>query len=100
MGRLIRNVFVGGSWYGPAYGNADSVPAEVAEQIGDLAWDTQAAPEVIPAVVPGQAPPRAGRGSGRDAWAAYAASLGVEVPGDATREDIIAAVDKKETPDA
>ena len=93
MRRLIRNVFVGGSWYGPAYGNADRVPAEVAEQIGGLAWEAQAAPEVIPAAVPGQAPPRAGRGSGRDAWAAYAASRGVDVPGDASREDIIAAVD-------
>lgn len=39
------------------------------------------------------APPRAGKGSGRDEWAAYAASLGVEVDAEAGRDDIIAAID-------
>lgn len=38
-------------------------------------------------------PPRAGKGSGRNEWAAYAASLGIAVDPDATRDDIIAAVD-------
>jgi hypothetical protein len=37
----------------------------------------------------GQAPPRAGKGSGRDAWAAYAAERGVQVDDDASRDDII-----------
>lgn len=40
-----------------------------------------------------EAPPRAGKGSGRDEWAAYAASLGVDVDDDAGRDDIIAAVE-------
>lgn len=40
-------------------------------------------------------PPRAGKGSGRDAWAAYAAGLGVDVDDDATRDEIIEAVDGK-----
>jgi hypothetical protein len=35
-------------------------------------------------------PPRSGKGSGKEAWAAYADSLGVDVPGDASRDDIVA----------
>jgi len=38
-------------------------------------------------------PPLSGKGSGRPAWAGYAASLGVEVTHDMTREDIVAAVE-------
>lgn len=38
-------------------------------------------------------PPRSGKGSGVEAWREYAASLGIEVPGDASRDDIIAVVD-------
>lgn len=30
---LKRNVFVDGKWYGPAHGNADAVPADVASKI-------------------------------------------------------------------
>lgn len=40
------------------------------------------------------APPRAGRGSGFDAWKAHAESLGIEVPDDAQRDDVIELVDK------
>jgi hypothetical protein len=42
------------------------------------------------------APPRAGKGSGRSEWAAYAESVGVTVDEDATRDEIIAAVDAAE----
>lgn len=35
-------------------------------------------------------PPRSGRGSGKEAWAAYASSQGVDVAEDASRDDIIA----------
>jgi hypothetical protein len=38
-------------------------------------------------------PPRAGAGSGLDAWKAYAAAQGIQVPDDAKREDIFALVD-------
>ena len=38
-------------------------------------------------------PPKAGPGSSRDAWADYAASVGVTVDDDATRDDIIAAIE-------
>lgn len=37
-------------------------------------------------------PPRSGAGSGADAWAAYAATVGVDVADDASREDIITAL--------
>jgi hypothetical protein len=40
------------------------------------------------------APPLGGPGSGRDAWVAYAESLGVEVTEDMTRDDIVAAVEE------
>lgn len=39
-------------------------------------------------------PPRSGRGSGFDAWADHAANLGLDVPEDATRDDIVALVDE------
>lgn len=41
-----------------------------------------------------QPPPRAGAGSGRDVWAAYAESKGVEVTDDMTRDEIIEAVEE------
>jgi hypothetical protein len=37
------------------------------------------------------APPRAGRGSGLEVWEAFADSVGVTYPAEATRNDIIAA---------
>ena len=40
-------------------------------------------------------PPTSGRGSGRDAWASYAALLGFEVDDDMSRDDIIAALDEE-----
>lgn len=39
-------------------------------------------------------PPQGGPGSGKEAWAAYADALGVEVDDDASRDDIIDAVEK------
>jgi hypothetical protein len=42
-----------------------------------------------------QAPPRSGAGSGADAWRAYAEAIDVEIPADAGRDDIIAAVDAR-----
>jgi hypothetical protein len=39
-------------------------------------------------------PPKAGRGSGREAWADYAHNVvGIEVPDDWNRNDIVAAVE-------
>lgn len=39
-------------------------------------------------------PPRSGKGSGLDAWIAYAELLEIDVPEDATRDDVIALVDE------
>jgi hypothetical protein len=46
-----------------------------------------------------EAPPKSGAGSGRDVWAAYAESLGVEVTGDMTRDEIIEAVEEADDGD-
>jgi len=42
-------------------------------------------------------PARAGRGSSLEAWQAYADARGIEYANDATRDDIIAAVDATES---
>lgn len=41
----------------------------------------------------GGEPPRAGRGSGLEAWTAYAETLEIEVPDGASRDDVIELVD-------
>lgn len=41
-------------------------------------------------------PPKGGAGSGLDEWLAYAADHGIDVPDDATRDDVIAAVEAAE----
>lgn len=38
-------------------------------------------------------PPKAGQGSSAEAWRTYAAAVGVEVAGDASRDDVITAVE-------
>ena len=69
-------------------------------------WSGPAAVEVTPegvvvaseAVVEGQGttePPRAGEGSGTEVWREYATALGLEIADDASRADIIAAVDAR-----
>lgn len=49
--------------------------------------------EALPEVE-SHAPPRAGKGSGRDEWAAYAESQGVDVTDDMTRDEIIEATEE------
>jgi hypothetical protein len=108
--RLRTFVHVGGVAYGPD----DEVPAEVAEQIGDHAWadedgdqddgdETRVGfedPRAQQSPTPtsggtGEAPPRSGRGSGRDAWVAYAEANGLDVGEDRTREQIIADLEER-----
>jgi hypothetical protein len=69
---------------------------QVAAESGvDLEAEEATEPEPEPEPEPeDQAPPRAGPGSGRDAWAAYAESKGVDVSDDMTRDEIIAAVEE------
>lgn len=89
--RLIAYVHVDGVAYGPD----SKVPADVAKRIGDHAWTDadEAAADEQPAGggQSTEAPPRSGRGSGVDAWRAFAEQHDVEVAADASREDIIAA---------
>lgn len=44
------------------------------------------------------APPKSGAGSGRDAWAEYAAARGVTVPEGASRDDIVGALESAGQP--
>ncbi|MFF7171094.1 hypothetical protein [Streptomyces pseudovenezuelae] len=98
--RLKTFVHVGGNAYGPD----DEVPAEVAERIGDHAWqdDSEAPGEDEPEAVgftdprtsqqqTVEAPPRSGRGSGIEAWLAFAEAQGVGTDSDMNRDDVIAA---------
>lgn len=49
MSILVRNVNVDGVWWGPAWGNADQVPAEVAARITNpKAWDGGKVPGADP----------------------------------------------------
>jgi hypothetical protein len=116
-----------GVWYGPDYGDG-TVPAEVAKQVGphvfgeypeqvDVAEapveDVKNAPASegrderlgqeaqsggAPDDVVGSAPPKAGPGSGVDAWRTYAEANGVEVDEDASRTEVIDAVEKAGLP--
>jgi hypothetical protein len=99
MPRLKAFVHVAGTVYGPD----DDVPPEVAVRITNPnAWEGGVPPSFddeddgSPGASGAAAvePPRSGPGSGKDAWAAYAAARGLEVPADADRAAIIAAVDK------
>lgn len=104
--RSYVHVPVGMDWV--VYGPGDEVPAEHAALITNpKAWaedSAEVAPEVVvddteqgsvgevPAPAGSEAPPRAGKGSGRDAWAAFAESRGVLVEDTDSRDEIIAAV--------
>ena len=57
--------------------------------------ESQATPTEPAADTP---PPKGGAGSGAQAWRDYATSKGVEVPADASREDVIATLDAAGVP--
>lgn len=93
--RLTKTVVVRDpKTFGPkVFHPGDDVPAWAADLITNpTAWsseeDTEDTPEgdESPPV-----PPTSGKGSGRDAWAAYANAKGVEVEEDMSRDDIVAA---------
>ena len=85
-------------WFAPG----DDVPSWAAEQITNpSAWETapkglkldesggapaDASPDSQDAA---EEPPLGGAGSGVAAWKAYAEGLGIEVPDDASRDDIV-----------
>lgn len=71
----------------------DDVDDETAARITNpKAWQSDSPEESSAASEDGE-PPRSGKGSGIDAWRTYAASVGVEHDDDATKQDIIDAVD-------
>ena len=74
-----------------SYGPGDTVPADVAKQITNPdVWEGSSSAEAPPA--------RSGAGSGKDKWVAYAEANGVTVDDDATRDDVIAAVEAAGVP--
>ncbi|MGW7248823.1 hypothetical protein [Streptomyces decoyicus] len=80
-----------------AFGPGDDVPAWAAKQItnpkawGDGADSVDVVEVPTPPGVGVEPPPRSGKGSGVEAWRAFAERKGVDVDQDATREDVVAA---------
>jgi hypothetical protein len=66
-------------------------PGEVVEVPDELAAGLLEQPDRWRPADETSPPPRSGRGSGRKAWAAHAAAIGVVVPDGASRDEIIAA---------
>ncbi|MGI5144798.1 hypothetical protein ACQEVC_45525 [Plantactinospora sp. CA-294935] len=65
----------------------------------DAAKPTPAGESVGPQAPAGDGPPpKGGAGSGAPEWRAYAARKGVEVPDDASRDDVIAALSAANVP--
>lgn len=104
MARLNTTVFVvDPDGRDRPFGPGEDLPDWAAKQISNPdVWDGEPPAHIrgqddakkepasqAPAASAAQEPPRSGKGSGRDAWAAYAASRSVEVKGDASRDDII-----------
>lgn len=82
MGRLNTHVHVRDSaGVNHVFAPDSNVPAWAVEAITN--------PDVWEAGDTIVAPPRAGKGSGADAWRQHAEQLGITVPEDATRQDII-----------
>lgn len=100
--KLIANVYVDGVLYGPA---GKSPSKDVAERITNpKAWagkaDSASGGDSGSGDGSGSGsgegsgiPPKGGAGSGRDAWKAYADKLSVAVDDDASRDDIVAAIE-------
>lgn len=94
-----------GSQQAGTFGPADDLPGWAAAAITNPdVWDGEPpAAEPAPPAPGGDGelvePPRSGKGSGVEAWRKYAEDLGwfESIPAEASRDDIIAAVDKERT---
>jgi hypothetical protein len=81
---LVKNVYVGKVWYGPAHGNAENVPAEVAARITNpRAWegkgeDESPTGEAATTQTAGGSPSRPARNDPKHAWVDYAVSQGAD----------------------
>lgn len=90
MAKLIGNVYVGGEWYGPDYGNADAVPDDVAAEITNPgAWEGGEVPESGPKPLDKRTVKEL-----RD----MAAEAGIEVPEGAKKADLVALLEAAQAP--
>lgn len=106
MSKLITTVHVrDADGVVSVFGPGDTIPAWAAKQITNpKAWDT--APNAAADDLSGGAagavevpvPAKGGKGSGLPKWQAYAKFKGYEFDDDATREDIIAALEADGVP--
>lgn len=67
------------------FGPDDDIPKWAADAVGDHVWADDESDQDG-----GGEPPRSGPGSGKTAWAAFAADHDVEVSDDDSRDDIVA----------
>ncbi|HXH57730.1 hypothetical protein [Iamia sp.] len=92
MAALVNTVIVDDV----TYEAGSTPPGEVARQITNpAAWEGGIVPDGARTEPPAGEPPRAGTGSGTEEWAAYATGLGLDIPADAKRDEIIATVDAR-----
>lgn len=82
------------------FGPDDEVPAWAAKAITNPdVWDgAELSPSPTHPVVEDGPPPKGGAGSGAPAWREYAAKRNVEVPENASREDVVAALEAANVP--
>jgi len=93
MARVLRRTVITG---GVTYPAGEAETAKLAKVIPNpAAWVGDS--DLPPAEDPDEEPPRGGAGSGKDVWRAYAERLGLEVPAEADRDDIVALVDARNT---
>jgi hypothetical protein len=88
MARTLRRAVVAN---GVTYAAGTKETADLAKAVPNAkAWEGDS-PAATSA--PSGIPPKGGAGSGRDAWAQYAAQHDVQVEEDATRDDIVEALE-------
>lgn len=92
MGGLITHVYVMHEGETKGYGPGDEVPEAVARQLGAHVFENGEHPYGESGREAGSPPPKAGPGSGVDAWAGYAAEVGVQVEEGAKRDEIVQAL--------
>jgi hypothetical protein len=102
--KLAVNVLVVGEDGSPhALYAGETVPDWAAEQVGEHCFDADrddedVAPELESEEGSSGIPPKSGRGSGAKAWASYAQANGLDVDEDASKDDIIAALEAAGVP--
>jgi hypothetical protein len=88
------NVFIAGR----RFRRGDEIPDQYAAKCGPHCFADGGDSDDNPSAVP----PKTGKGSGKEAWGEYAATAApeVEIPEDASRDDIIAALEGAGIPTA